>query len=90
MITKDELLKKSPSYHLMQLQLSVFNMCDREKERKNLTNQQLAKQLGIGVKKVRQILEGDYNGNISQLIEIALKLGYIPEFKFQHPIFTET
>lgn len=88
-MTREELLK-SPEYHLAGLQMSVYNMLEREKDIKNLTNFQLAKQLNISVARVKQILEGDYDGKVSQLIEIALKLGYTPEFKFHHPIFTET
>lgn len=71
------------------LQMSVCNILEREKAIKNLTNLQLAKQLNISVARVRQILEGKYDGKISQLIDIALKLGYTPEFKLNHPIFTE-
>lgn len=87
-MTREEILK-SPEYHLAGLQVSVYNMLEREKSIKNLTNLQLAKQLNISVARVRQILDGDYDGKVSQLIEIALKLGYIPEFKFYHPIFTK-
>lgn len=88
-MTREEIIK-TPEYHLAGLQVSVYNMLEREKSIKNLTNLQLANQLNISVTRVRQILDGDYDGKVSQLIEIALKLGYTPEFKFNHPIFTET
>lgn len=88
-MTREELLK-SPEYHLAGLQVSVYNMLEREKSIRNLTNLQLAKKLNISTARVKQILDGDYDGKLSQLIEIALKLGYTPEFRFNHPIFTET
>lgn len=88
-MTREELLKTT-EYHLAGLQMSVCTMLEREKDVKNLTNLQLAKHLNISVTRVKQILAGDYDGKVSCLIDIALKLGYTPEFKFNHPIFTNT
>ena len=88
-ITREE-ITKSPGYIIQGIQLSVYNMVEREKSMHNLTNLQLAKKLNISIAKVRQILNGDFDGKLSTVVEIALKLGYTPEIKFNHPIFTET
>lgn len=88
-MTRDDILKNA-GYHVAKIQLSLCNMIDREKSINRSTNLQIAKKLNISPSKLKSIMDGDFNGKISQLVEIALKLGYTPEVKFHHPIFTNT
>lgn len=81
---------KSSGYILQRVQLSVYTMVEREMELRKMNRKEMSAFLNISNRKLHEILNEDFNGNLSQLIEIALKLGYIPEIKLNHPIFTET
>lgn len=87
-MNRKELLRSTKCI-LQGIQLSLHDIVQREKEMRLLTDLQLAKQLNISQQRLKQIHNGEFNGKLSQLIEIALKLGYTPEIKFNHPIFTE-
>jgi transcriptional regulator with XRE-family HTH domain len=50
----------------------------------NMKRKDLAKYLGISKGRMSQIInDGDINFSLEKIIQIALKIGKIPSFKFQ-------
>ena len=45
-------------------------------------NKQLSEHLGIGRVKASQIIDGNFNGTLAELIEYSLKLGAVPFISF--------
>lgn len=88
-MTRDELIK-NPSYIIQNVQLSIYTMVDREMSLRNMNRKKMSAFLNISKRQLNKILDGEFDGKLSQLIEIALKLGYTPKIKFNHPIFTKT
>lgn len=48
----------------------------------NMNRAQLADYLGVTNGAVSQILAGNYNCSLSKLVDIAIRLGYVPKIDF--------
>lgn len=81
-MTRSELLK-SPEYWITSIQIDLYNCAKKFMEKNNMNHTQLAKHLNISEKYISQLLNGDYNCKLSELVELSLALGYIPNFQFK-------
>lgn len=81
MLTREEILK-SPEYWFEEAQNELYRQVVDYKERKKITQTQLAEELGVTKGYVSQILKGEFNYTIKKLIEISLAIGKVPRIQY--------
>ncbi|MFK8013287.1 MAG: XRE family transcriptional regulator [Marinicellaceae bacterium] len=73
-----------PAYWVENINAFLYDAILGYMEDNNLNQKQLAKHLGISAGRVSQILnDGEINFSIEKIVEIALKVGKFPNFKFE-------
>lgn len=81
MATREEIIKSS-GYWLEEIQGEVFRLLKEYMDKNNLSQKDIATQLGFSPSYVSQILNGNFNFTISKLVELSLSVGKVPEIKF--------
>ncbi len=81
MLTREELMKK-PEYWLETIQNEIFRQVTAYLKENNLTQNQLAEQLGVTKGYVSQIMKGEFNYTLKKLIELSLAVGKAPIINF--------
>jgi predicted XRE-type DNA-binding protein len=80
MITREDLLKSS-EYWIEIIQNKVYNVLAEYIESHDISNNQIAKSLGISKGRVSQILSGDnLNFRLDTLVKLCLTIDKIPDF----------
>ena len=80
-MTRAEILS-SPEYWITRIQIEVCRCADAFMKAHNMNRAQLADYLGVTNGAVSQILAGNYNCSLSKLVDIAIRLGYVPKIDF--------
>lgn len=80
-MTREEILK-APEYWVTQIQIAICRCADTFMREHGMNRTQLAEYLGVSKSYVTQILAGDYNYSIEKLVEISVKMGYVPNMDF--------
>jgi hypothetical protein len=86
-MTREELLR-SKEYWLGEIQHKFWEICDGPDSKHIFINDTLGyindlhKHLNMKKKAIRKLLNGSYNGKISQLVAISLHFGKVPIIKF--------
>jgi len=76
-------LVQTPEYWLETIQNEIFRQVTAYLKANNLTQTQLAKQLGVSKGYISQIMEGEFNYTLKKLIEISLAIGKAPIIEFK-------
>jgi len=81
MIKHEELVSR-PEYWLETIQNEVFRQVTEYLSINNMTQSQLAIQLGVSKGYVSQIMKGEFNYTLKKLIELSLAIGKAPVIQF--------
>jgi transcriptional regulator with XRE-family HTH domain len=81
MLKREELVNR-PEYWLETIQNEVFRQVTAYLKENNMTQTQLAEQLGVTKGYVSQIIKGDFNYTLKKLIELSLAVGKAPVITF--------
>ena len=87
-MTREELIQM-PEYWTGQIQLSLYRAAESFMTEHHMNRTQLAAYLGVSKGYVSQLLNGDYNYSISKLVELAIKLNYVPNLELK-PMVAKT
>lgn len=71
-------LIKSPEYWISHIQIELYNLVINYMKKNNLSKKQLKKKLDLTTHQLKKIFKGEFNGNLSSLVNILAKLGYVP------------
>ncbi|MDP2335829.1 MAG: helix-turn-helix transcriptional regulator [Bacteroidota bacterium] len=80
---KHEELVKSPEYWFESIQNEIFRQVDVYLKDNNMTQTQLAEQLGVSKGYVSQVMKGEFNYTLKKLIELSLAVGKVPVLEFK-------
>ena len=80
-MTHEELLS-TPEYWTTKIQIDLFSKVEQYIKENNLTKTEFAKKLGVSKGYITQVLNGDFDHRISKLAELAIAIGYYPDFEF--------
>ncbi len=81
MITNEKRLKY-PNYLLTKYQNEIYRQLVSFMKYKNMSQKDLAKELGVSNAYVSQILNGNFNFTLKKLIELGLMIGKVPSLEF--------
>ncbi|MDD2192409.1 MAG: helix-turn-helix transcriptional regulator [Bacteroidales bacterium] len=81
-MTREELLR-IPEYWTTKIQLELYAHIEAYMLENNINRTELAKVLGVSKGYVTQILNGDYDHRLSKLVEISLKINYVPHILYE-------
>ena len=81
-MTREELLSM-PEYWVAQIQTEIYRCADQFMEDRHMNRTQFAEYLGVSKGYVTQLLSGDYNYSLEKLVELSLKIGYVPQVSFE-------
>jgi transcriptional regulator with XRE-family HTH domain len=81
MLKGEELVSK-PEYWLEIIQNEIFRQVTAYLKENNMTQNQLAEQLGVTKGYVSQIMKGEFNYTLKKLIELSLAVGKAPVINF--------
>ncbi len=81
MLKREELVRK-PEYWLETIQNEIFCQVTAYLKDNNMTQNQLATQLGVTKGYVSQIMKGEFNYTLKKLIELSLAVGKAPVINF--------
>lgn len=79
---KREELERKPEYWLESIQNEIFRQVTAYLKDNNMTQNQLAEQLGVTKGYVSQIMKGEFNYTLKKLIELSLAVGKAPVINF--------
>lgn len=80
---KREELERKPEYWLESIQNEIFRQVTAYLKDNNMTQNQLAEQLGVTKGYVSQIMKGEFNYTLKKLIELSLAVGKAPVIVFK-------
>ncbi len=75
-------LLTSQEYVTTKIQLSLLDLIENYRIKKQLTQTGLSEELGVSKGYISQLLRGTYDHKISKLVELALSCNYMPILKF--------
>ena len=81
MFKREELVKK-PEYWFETIQNEIYRQVNAYLKENNMTQNQLAQQLGVTKGYVSQIMKGEFNYTLKKLIELSLAVGKAPVINF--------
>ena len=81
MLKREELVR-TPEYWLETIQNEIFRQVAVYLRDNNMTQTQLAEQLGVTKGYVSQIMKGEFNYTLKKLIELSLAVGKAPVINF--------
>lgn len=76
-------LLKSSAFWFTKIQIALYNCAENFMNKTHQNRKQLAEYLGVSKGYVTQLLSGDYNYSLEKLVDISLKLGYVPQIEFR-------
>ncbi len=76
-------LLKNPAFWFTKIQIALYNCAENFMNKTKQNRKQLAEYLGVSKGYVSQLLSGDYNYSLEKLVDLSLKLGYIPQIEFR-------
>ena len=76
-------LCRSKEYWLTKIQNELYAVVSSYMEKDNLTIKQFALKIGKSERYVRTILDGYFDGNISNFLMISLACGKVPKIEFE-------
>jgi transcriptional regulator with XRE-family HTH domain len=79
----DAELITSKEYHLVNIQLDLFQAVEAYLARNEMSRTDFAKKLGVSKGYVSQLLNGDFDSRLSKLVELALAVELVPEIKLE-------
>lgn len=80
---KHEELVNRPEYWLETIQNEIYRQVTTYLKDNQMTQTQLATQLGVSKGYISQILKGEFNYTLKKLIEISLAVGKAPVISFK-------
>ena len=81
-MTREELLRSS-EYWTTKMQLELYARIEAYMSDNKINRTELAKRLGVSKGYITQILNGDYDHRLSKLVEMSLKINYIPHILYE-------
>lgn len=81
-MVREELLK-SPDYWIPQIQLVIYNAVIDYLEDNKMTKDEFVQKTGISRKMMKDIMSGDFNGRISDLVKLETSMGYVPKLELE-------
>lgn len=80
-MTRQELLS-SEEYWLTDIQFDLFNAVVLYGQSNDIEGDALREYLGLSNRKFRQLIAGEFNGSIEEVVRIALKVGMATKVEF--------
>ncbi|MEO6830640.1 MAG: helix-turn-helix transcriptional regulator [Chitinophagaceae bacterium] len=81
-MTRDALVT-SKEFWIVDIQTKLYQALENYRVENGLNRTQLAAALGYSKGYISQILNGNFDHRISKLVELALKIGMMPEMQFK-------
>lgn len=75
-------LIRSQEYWLSKIQIDILNEVEKFMKKNELNPNQLEQRSGFSRTQISQILDGDANLTISELVDLSLALGLAPHLSF--------
>ncbi len=85
---KQQELVKSPEYWLETIQNEIYHQVAAYLKENQMTQSQLAIQLGVSKGYISQVMKGEFNYTLKKLIELSLAVGKAPVLSFM-PLLEE-
>lgn len=82
-MTKREELLRSEAWYTTGIQNDLFRAVNGYLEREGMSRQDFAEKLGVSKGRMSQILNGNFNGRLDRLVELALAAGKAPVLEFR-------
>lgn len=82
-MTKREELLRSEVWYTTGIQNDLFRAVNSYLTDNNISRQEFAEKLGVSKGRMSQILNGDFNGRLDRLVELALAAGKAPVLEFK-------
>jgi len=82
MLKQEELVKR-PEYWLETIQNEIYRQVTTYMKDNNMTQTQLAIQLGVSKGYISQVMKGEFNYTLKKLIELSLAVGKAPVIVFK-------
>ncbi len=82
-------LIRSQEYWLSKIQIDLFNEVEKFMKKNELNPTQLEQRSGFSRTQISQILDGDANLTISELVDLSLALGLAPHLSFEDLSFVK-
>ena len=79
---KMEEIIKSPEYWTTKLQMELFREIESFMKKNNMNRAQLAEYLGCTRGYVTQLLNGEFDDNLSKFVSLSLAIGKVPSLEF--------
>ena len=76
-------LIRSQEYWLSKIQIDLFNEVEQFMKKNELSRTELEQRFGISINQINQILDGEANLTISELVNLSLALGLAPHISFE-------
>lgn len=76
-------LIRSKEYWLSKIQIDLFNEVEQFMKKNELNRTELEQRFGISRNQINQILDGEANLTISELVNLSLALGLAPHISFE-------
>ena len=76
-------LIRSKEYWLSKIQIDLFNEVEQFMKKNELNRTELEQRFGISINQINQILDGEANLTISELVNLSLALGLAPHISFE-------
>lgn len=80
-------LIRSKEYWLSKIQIDLFNEVEKFMKKNELNRTELEHRFGISRNQINQILDGEANLTISELVNLSLALGLAPHISFEDLLF---
>jgi len=81
MLNHEDLIK-SPEYLLEIIQNEIYRQVDNYMKNENINNEQLAKRLGVSKRVVSDVLNGNFNPKLKNLIKLSTSIDLILKIQF--------
>ena len=82
MLKQEELVNR-PEYWLETIQNEIYRQVTTYMKENNMTQSQLAIQLGVTKGYISQVMKGEFNYTLKKLIELSLAVGKAPVIVFK-------
>ena len=76
-------LIRSKEYWLSKIQIDLFNEVEKFMKKNELNRTELEQRFGISRNQINQILDGEANLTISELVNLSLALELAPHISFE-------
>ncbi len=76
-------LIRSKEYWLSKIQIDLFNEVEKFMRKNELNRTELEQRFGISINQINQILDGEANLTISELVNLSLALELAPHISFE-------